>query len=124
MNYAVLVPMLSPLTIQDGADSLSLTAPVVCYGFLKEASRCRIETLRNVDLEQVLRPKFDAMEDRCDGIPPRSTGAQPIEMGGEFPFPCGFQGLAPQRLSRPFVQGRHAQRPLFRSPAFWYPDTS
>jgi hypothetical protein len=28
-----------------------------------------VKTLRNVDLEQVLRPKFDAMKDRCDGIP-------------------------------------------------------
>jgi hypothetical protein len=28
-----------------------------------------VKTFRNIDLEQVLRPKFDAVEDRCDGIP-------------------------------------------------------
>jgi hypothetical protein len=28
-----------------------------------------VKTLRNVDLEQVLRPKFDAMKDRRDRIP-------------------------------------------------------
>src|SRR5687768_5941918 len=42
------------LTIQGGADSLPLTAPVVCYGFLKEASRCVIEKPANIGLDQVI----------------------------------------------------------------------
>ena len=38
-----------------------------------------IKTLRNIDLEHVLRPKFDALENRRDGIPTRATGPEPIE---------------------------------------------
>jgi len=39
-----------------------------------------VKTLRNVDLEYVLGPKFDALEDRRDGIPTGPTGTKPIEV--------------------------------------------
>jgi hypothetical protein len=93
-------------------------------GFLKEASTCRIETLRNIDLEHVLGSKFNALEDRRDGIPPGPTGTKPLAMRCQFRFPLGFQGLAYDGLSRPFMQGWHPERPLFRRAAFGYPHTS
>jgi hypothetical protein len=83
-----------------------------------------VETLRNVDLEQVLGPKLDALEDRRDGIPTGTTWAEPVEVGRELRFPLGFQGLAPQRLSRPFMQGGNAKRPLCSRAAFGYPHAS
>src|SRR5215471_19861334 len=88
------------------------------HGFSKEISRCRIEALRNVDLEHVLGAKFDALEDRCNGIPTGPTGTKPIEVGRQFRFPLGLQSLAYDGLSRPFMQGRNPERPLFSSAMF------
>jgi hypothetical protein len=62
-----------------------------------------VKTLRNIDLEYVLGSKFHAVEDCRDGIPTGPTGAKPIEMCGQFRFPLGFQGLAYDGLSRPFM---------------------
>jgi hypothetical protein len=53
-----------------------------------------VEALRNVDLQQMLGPKFDALEDRRDGIPTGATWAEPVEVGRKFRFPLGFQSLA------------------------------
>jgi hypothetical protein len=39
-----------------------------------------VKTLRNIDLEHVLGSKFNAMEDRRDGIPTGLTGTKPIGM--------------------------------------------
>jgi hypothetical protein len=39
-----------------------------------------VKTLRNIDLEYVLGSKFNAVEDRRNGIPTGPTGAKPIEM--------------------------------------------
>jgi hypothetical protein len=83
-----------------------------------------VKTLRNIDLEYVLGSKFNAVEDRRNGIPTGPTGAKPIEMCWQFRFPLGFQGLAYDGLSRPFMQGWHPERPLFRRAAFGYPNTS
>jgi len=83
-----------------------------------------VKTLRNVDLEHVLGSKFDALEDRRDGIPTGPTGTKPIEVGRQFRFPLEFQSLAYYGLSRPFMQGRNPERPLFRSAVFGYPNAS
>ena len=83
-----------------------------------------VKTLRNIDLEHVLGSKFNALEDRRDGIPTGPTGTQPLDMRGQFRFPLGFQGLAYDGLSRPFLQGWTPERPLFRRAAFGYPHTS
>jgi hypothetical protein len=46
-----------------------------------------IKTLGNVDLEQMLGPKFNPVKDRRDGIPTRPSGAKAIEVGRQFGFP-------------------------------------
>jgi hypothetical protein len=81
-----------------------------------------IKTLRNIDLEQVLRPKFDALKDRRDGIPTRATGPKPIEVGRQFGFPLRFQDLAHEGLSRPFMKSWNSKWPLFRGAPFWNPN--
>jgi hypothetical protein len=83
-----------------------------------------VNTLRHIDLQQVLGPTFDAVNDRRDGIPTRASWAKAIGVGRQFGFPRRFQGLADQRLPRPFLEGWHAQRPLFRAPACGYPGAS
>src|SRR5262245_51186701 len=83
-----------------------------------------VKTLRNVDLEHVLGSKFDALEDRGNGIPTGPTGTKPIGVGRQFRFPLGFQSLAYDGLPRPFMPGRKPERPLFRSATFGYPYTS
>jgi len=40
-----------------------------------------VKTFRNIDLEQMLGPKFDAMKDRCNGIPTGPSRAKAIEVG-------------------------------------------
>ena len=83
-----------------------------------------VKTLRNIDLQHVLGPKFDAVKARRDGIPTRASWAKAIGVGRQFGFPLRFQGLADQRLPRPFLAGWNAQRTLFRAPAFGYPGAS
>src|SRR4029453_13097518 len=80
-----------------------------------------VKTLRHIDLQHVLGPKFDAVKDRRDGIPTRASWAKTVGMGSQFGFPLRLQGLANQRLPRPFMLGWNAQRALFRAPAFGYP---
>jgi hypothetical protein len=46
-----------------------------------------VKTLRNIDLEQMLGPKFDAMKDRCNGIPTGPSRAKAIEVGRQFGLP-------------------------------------
>jgi len=62
-----------------------------------------VKTLRNIDLEHVLGPKFDTVKDRRDGIPTGPSWAKPVRVRRQFRFPFGFQGLAYQRLPRPLV---------------------
>jgi hypothetical protein len=40
-----------------------------------------VKTFRNIDLEQMLGPKFDAMKDRCTGIPTGPSRAKAREVG-------------------------------------------
>jgi hypothetical protein len=64
------------------------------------------------------------VEDRRDGIPTGPTGTKPLARRCQFRFPLGFQGLAYDGLSRPFLQGGHPERPLGRRAAFGSPQTS
>src|SRR6266568_7138408 len=63
------------------------------YGFLKEASTCRIEAFRDIELERVLRPKPDTVEERSNGIVAGASRAKAIGMRRQLGFPFGFQGL-------------------------------
>jgi hypothetical protein len=46
-----------------------------------------VKTLRNIDLEQMLGPKFNAVEDRRNGIPTGPSRAKAIKVGRQFRFP-------------------------------------
>jgi hypothetical protein len=50
------------------------------YGFLKEASTCRIEVFRYIDLERILRSKSDTVEEGSDGIVAGASRAKAIGM--------------------------------------------
>jgi hypothetical protein len=39
-----------------------------------------VKTLRNIDLQQILRPKFDAVKDRGDRIPAGTPWPKPIRV--------------------------------------------
>ena len=40
----------------------------ISFGFLKEASTCRIEAFRDIQFERILRPKPDGGKDGADGL--------------------------------------------------------
>jgi hypothetical protein len=46
-----------------------------------------VTTLRNIDLEQMLGPKFDTVKDRGHGIPTGPSWAKAIAVGRQFCFP-------------------------------------
>ena len=75
-----------------------------------------VNTLRNSDLQHLLRPTCDAVKDRRDGLPTGASWAKPVRVGRPCGVPLGFQDLTYQRLPRPFVWGGNAQRTLFRAP--------
>src|SRR6266704_2227076 len=60
------------------------------YGFLKEASTCRIEAFRDINFQRILRSIPDLIEDRSNRIPTRATWAKAIGMRRELGFPFGF----------------------------------
>jgi hypothetical protein len=81
-------------------------------------------TRGDIHVQPVLRPKFDAVEDRGDGIPTGTPWAKAIGVGRQFGFPLRLQGLAYKRLSRPFMLGWNPQRTLFRAAPFGNPRAS
>lgn len=83
-----------------------------------------VETLRHIDLRQLLRPASAAVTDRGDGIPAGPSWAEAICVGRQLRFPLGFQNLSSQRRLCPCVRGWHAERTLFRAPAFRNPRAS
>ena len=74
-----------------------------------------VNTRRHIDLQQVLRSKFAAVEDRRDGIPAGTPWAEAIGVGRPCGFPLRLQGLAYERLPRPFRLGGHPERTLLRA---------
>ncbi len=80
-----------------------------------------VKTLRNIDLPQILRPKFDAVKDRGDSIPAGTSWPQPIRVGRQLRFPLGFSDLPYPCLPGPFVLGWKTERTLCRAPAFRNP---
>jgi hypothetical protein len=40
-----------------------------------------VKTLRDIDLEDILGSKFDAVKDRCDRLPTGTSGAKAREVG-------------------------------------------
>jgi hypothetical protein len=74
-----------------------------------------VNTRRPLNLQPVWRPKLDAVEDRGDGLPPGPPGAQAIGVGRQCGFPLRLQGLAYQRLPRPFMGGGNPERTLRRA---------
>src|SRR5262245_37515274 len=83
-----------------------------------------VKTLRNIDLQHVLRSKFDAVEDRRDGIPAGTPWAEAIGVGRQFGFPLRLQGLAYERLPRPFMLGGNPERALLGAAPFGNPCAS
>jgi hypothetical protein len=83
-----------------------------------------VKALGNINFQHVLGPKFDAVEDRGDGIPTGTTWAKAIGEGRQFGFPLRLQGLAYERLPRPFVLGGNPQRALLRAATFGNPRAS
>jgi hypothetical protein len=83
-----------------------------------------VKTLGDINFQHVLRPKLDAVEDRGDGIPTGTPWAKAIGVGRQFGFPLRLQGLAYERLPRPFVLGGNPQRTPLRAAAFGNPRAS
>jgi hypothetical protein len=71
-----------------------------------------VEALGDSSLARLLRLKSERVEDGSDGVPAGASRAKAIGMRRELRFPCGFQGLAPQRLPRPCVLGWNTQGTL------------
>jgi hypothetical protein len=74
-----------------------------------------VKALGQINVQPVLRPTCDAVEDRGDGLPTGTTWAKAIGVGRPVGFPLRRQGLAYERLPRPFVWGRNPQRALRRA---------
>ncbi len=74
-----------------------------------------VKALGAINFQHVLRQKFDAVEDRGDGILTGTPWAKAVGVGRQFGFPLRLQGLAYQRLPRPFVLGGNPQRTLLRA---------
>jgi hypothetical protein len=83
-----------------------------------------VNTLGNSNVQHVLWPKFDAVEDRGDGLPTGTPWAKALGVGRQCGFPLRLQGLAYQRLPRPFVLGGNPQWTLFRAAPFGNPRVS
>ena len=80
-----------------------------------------VTPLRPIDFQQIRRPKGDAVQDRCDGIPAGTSWTTSLRVGRPWRFPRGFQHLSSQRLPCPFGLGGQASRTLVRAPAFRHP---
>jgi hypothetical protein len=84
-----------------------------------------VEAFLDIGFERILRPCLNPLENRFFRIPTRAAWAKAIGMRRQFGFPFGFQGLAHERLSRPFILGGNAKgAPLIRSSRLGYPDAS
>jgi hypothetical protein len=91
------------------------------YGFLKEASTCRIEAALNVGIESPWASAL-AVHARVEGrhgLPRASPWSEALGVGLKAAFPCGFQGQFDERLHHALLLRRDASRSL--APAtFWY----
>src|SRR5438477_1195758 len=83
-----------------------------------------VEAFRDIQLERVLRLKSDRVEDGSDGVPTGASWAKAIGMRRKLRFPFWFQGLAHERLPRPFMLGWNTQGALFSTSALGYPGAS
>jgi hypothetical protein len=83
-----------------------------------------VNTRGDIHVQPVLRPKFEAVKDRRDGLPPGMPWAKAVGVGRQFGCPLRLQGLADQRLPRPFVLGGHPQRTLLGAAPFGNPCAS
>jgi hypothetical protein len=71
-----------------------------------------VEALGNIDLEGLLWSKFNAVQDRFNGIPTGASWTKAIGLRRPFGLPVRFQGLTHERLLRPIVLGRNPERAL------------
>jgi hypothetical protein len=83
-----------------------------------------VETFRHSKFQPVLWPKFDAMNDRGDGLPTGTTWTKTVGVGSQLGFPLRLQGLAYQRLLCPFMLGWNPERTFLRAAAFGNPRAS
>src|SRR5207245_10751686 len=82
--------------------------------FFKGASRCMIETLRDVSIQHKLGFLIDTDIDGLDRIMTGTTWSKAIAVRLEPGFPFGFQGELGQHLRRSIEDRRNPQRALFR----------
>ena len=77
-----------------------------------------VEAFRDIELQRVLRPKSDTVEEGSDGIVAGASRAKAIGMRRQLGFPFGFQGLAHEGLPCPFLLSGnpHSTLPLLLSP--------
>jgi hypothetical protein len=64
------------------------------------------------------------VEEGFDGLPTRASGAKAIGMRRELRVPCGFQGLADDRLPCPVVWGGNPQWAFLATATLRYPRPS
>src|SRR2546426_391462 len=83
-----------------------------------------VEAFRDIELERVLRPKPDTVEERSNGIVAGASRAKAIGMRRQLGFPFGFQGLAHEGLPCPFMLGGNPEWALFSTSTLGDPDAA
>jgi len=85
-------------------------------GFLKEASTCRIEALRDIGVQGVLGLLLNRNEDRPDGIMDGASGSESIAVGFEPCFPFWLKDEFDEGLECPIVERGNAHSTLHLYP--------
>ena len=94
------------------------------YGFLKEASTCRIEAFFDVSVQDIVGFLANGRENRCNRIGAGAPGAKAIAVGFEARLPCGFQGAFNEGVTGSIGHGWDAARSLLRRAWFGDPDAA
>ena len=94
-------------------------------GFGQEGCRIdAVEALRDVNLQRLWWPTPDRVAEGFAGIPAGASWAKARGLRRQLGLPGGFQGLAHERLPRPFLWGRDTSRAFVRPAAFGDPRAS
>src|SRR5215470_11139583 len=96
----------------------------MAHGFSKEASRCRIEALRDISVQGVLGLLLNRDEDRTDGVVDGSSGSESIAVGFEPCFPFRFKDEFNEGLECPIVECGNRQRAFVVFARLWNPHPS
>src|SRR5919109_2174183 len=83
-----------------------------------------VEAFRDIELECVLWPKPDSVEEGSDGLVAGASRAKALGRWRQLGFPFGFQGLAHKGLPCPFMLSWNPEGALFSTPTLGYPNAA